>query len=63
MVAGVGAVQQQFRELQLGLYLARILSQCVRAETEYLGGERKMSMQNQPSEWVVSIVAARPPED
>lgn len=44
MFAGVGAVRQQIREVQMGVYLARILSQRVRAETEYLGGGGKMSL-------------------
>jgi len=59
----VDAVQQQFREIQFGIFFALILNQCVRAETGYLGGERKMSMPSQPSEWVISITAARPPEE
>ena len=61
MRARAGAVQQDFREFWMGLYSARIVDQCVRAETGYLGGQRKMNFPGEPSEWIIRVIAAVPP--
>ncbi len=55
---GIRAVPSSFSEIEVGVFSARIVRECVNARTGYFGGQKQYSAS---LDWVISIFAVGPP--